>query len=202
MRADGVFLDKDGTLLINEPYNVDPQRMRVAPGASEMLAVLAQLDLQLFVVGNQPGVALGFFAEEALEGVVATLRALFEINGARLAGCYFCPHDRDGTIARYSLPCLCRKPLPGLLRRAAAEHGIDLRRSWMVGDVLDDVEAGHRAGCRTILIHCGNETQWRVTSRTAALRTPDFIVHDAARAATIIAGAFVPRVDDGGSLDR
>lgn len=199
MRA-GVFLDTDRTLLVDDANDLDPQRTRLAPGAAEMLRVLAQLDIQLFVVGSQPGIALGFFDEDALDRVETTLRVLFEINGARLAGCYFCPHHPEGTVARYSVQCLCRKPMPGLLRRAAAEQRIDLRQSWMVGQVLDDVEAGHRAGCRTVLINSGRETAWRVTSRTAALRTPDFIVHDAAGAAMVIAGSFAPRIGDGGSV--
>ena len=78
--------------------------------------------------------------------------------------------------------------MPGLLQRAAMHHGIDLERSWFVGDILDDVEAGRRAGCRTILIDNGNETEWRRHPGTPLLRTPDHVVPDLDVAARIIGG--------------
>jgi histidinol phosphatase-like enzyme len=82
-----------------------------------------------------------------------------------LAGFYACTHAAGpGPVPA----CLCRKPAPGLLRQAARAHGVDLRRSWMVGDILDDIEAGRRAGCRTVLLDVGNETVWRMSP----LRTP------------------------------
>ncbi len=80
------------------------------------------------------------------------------------------------------MDCSCRKPKPGLLKQAAREHGIDLRRSWMIGDILDDIEAGHRAGCKTVLVDAGNETEWAL-SRT---RMPAHVVGDLGQAAAVI----------------
>jgi histidinol-phosphate phosphatase family protein len=100
-----------------------------------------------------------------------------------LDGFYFCPHHPEGTVAPWSIECHCRKPLPGLLLKAAHEHGIDLRASWMVGDILHDVEAGNRAGCRTILIDNGNETEWRLGPR----RVPTRMAPDLYTAAVLIA---------------
>jgi histidinol phosphatase-like enzyme len=82
-------------------------------------------------------------------------------SGAAVDAFYYCPHLPQGPNVRYAVRCLCRKPQPGLLRRAASDWQIDLERSWLVGDILDDVEAGHRAGCRSVLIVNGNETEWR-----------------------------------------
>ncbi|SDE36634.1 D-glycero-alpha-D-manno-heptose-1,7-bisphosphate 7-phosphatase [Paraburkholderia lycopersici] len=177
-----VFLDKDGTLLEDVPHNVDPSRMRFAPGAARALALLARTQLPLFVVSNQRGVALGRFAHAALGGVEAQLRRMFVGCGATLHAAYWCPHDPLGHVAPYACNCTCRKPAPGMLLRASREHGIDLARSWMVGDILDDVEAGNRAGCRAILADCGNETLWQ----SAPARLPYAIVADLHEAAQLI----------------
>jgi D-glycero-D-manno-heptose 1,7-bisphosphate phosphatase len=165
-----IFLDKDGTLLQNVPFNADPARMRWAPGAPAALAMLGALAVPLFVVTNQAGIARGLLREADMDVIERELRARFASCGAALAGYYFCPHaPADDGGER----CDCRKPLPGMLVRAAAEHGIALASSWMVGDILDDVEAGRRAGCRTILVDNGNETQWRLSpERIAHARVP------------------------------
>ncbi|MEK6346682.1 MAG: HAD family hydrolase [Burkholderia sp.] len=161
MHSAAVFLDKDGTLLDDVPYNVDPARMRFAPGAREALALLATQPFALIVISNQPGVALGQFAPEALDTVAAHLRTMFADCGAVLADVYWCPHHPRGQVAPYALACACRKPAPGMLQRAVRDHALDPGRSWFVGDILDDVEAGNRAGCRTLLIDNGNETEWK-----------------------------------------
>lgn len=155
-----VFLDKDGTLIDDIPFNVDPARIRLARGASS-LARLTRAGFKLMVVSNQPGIARGHFDEAALARAYRHIDALLGARGVRLSGFYYCPHGETGA-------CACRKPRPGLLRRAARVRGIDLARSWLVGDILDDVEAGRRAGCRTVLLDVGNETEWR----TGPWRTP------------------------------
>ena len=187
MRAKAaVFLDKDGTVLVDEPYNVDPDCMRLAPKVKRALGRLGQLRVPLVVVSNQPGVALGRFEMSALGAVERRLAEMFEESGACLSACYWCPHHPAGVVNALSVRCLCRKPLPGLLACAAAEQGIDLRRSWMIGDILDDVEAGNRAGCRTIMLDCGHETEWDVSGSDGWLRTPQFVVADIDVAAGIV----------------
>jgi histidinol-phosphate phosphatase family protein len=146
-----VFLDKDGALL-ETTGEVRQSRIRLRPGAVDALLLLTGLGYLPIVVSNQPGVALGRFPHGALAAVEEHLEDLFLAHGFALADCYWCPHHPDGTVADYALSCACRKPMPGLLQAAAAEHGIDLARSWMIGDVRDDVEAGRRAGCRTVLL--------------------------------------------------
>ena len=177
-----VFLDKDGTLIDDVPYNVDPERVTLARGAGGALRTLKAHGYLLIVVSNQPGVALGRFAPEALEGVERRIQQLLAASGVALDACYFCPHLPQGPNVRYAVRCLCRKPQPGLLRRAACDWQIDLERSWLVGDILDDVEAGNRAGCRSVLINNGNETEWRF----GAYREPDAQARSLRHAAQLI----------------
>jgi histidinol-phosphate phosphatase family protein len=165
-----IFLDKDGTLIQNVPYNVDPARVQLMPGALDALRLFQAAGFALVIVSNQSGVAKGLFSEGALRDVEARLRGLFETADILLAGFYYCPHHPAGTIARYARICECRKPEPGLLLRAARELKLDLPRSWMIGDLLNDVEAGHRAGCRAVLFNSGGETEWLPGPQ----RTPEF----------------------------
>jgi histidinol-phosphate phosphatase family protein len=177
-----VFLDKDGTLIKNVPYNVDPARIALARGAPEALAMFRDARLDVVVISNQPGIAFGRFTEEAMTGVRDRIAELLLRFGVHCRGLYYCPHHPDGSVPRYAVSCECRKPKCGLLLRAAAEHDIDLSVSWMVGDILDDVEAGRRAGCRTVLIDNGGETEWV----EGPLRRPHVVVSDLARAARAI----------------
>ncbi len=183
-----MFLDKDGTLVENIPYNADPAKMRLSPRAADGIRSLHDAGFRLFVVSNQSGVARGHFAEEALGAVEARLRELMNEAGARLAGFYYCPHHPEGSIAEYAFACECRKPEPGMILNAARDHGVDLTQSWLVGDILDDVEAGRRAGCRTVLIDNGQETEWK----TGPDRTPEHVAADLADAARIILSASEP----------
>jgi D-glycero-D-manno-heptose 1,7-bisphosphate phosphatase len=182
MSTRAVFLDKDGTLIEDVPYNVDPDHIRLAPGASEGLPALHQAGYRLIVVSNQSGVARGYFPESALVAVEERLRDLLAGLGVPLAGFYYCPHHPAGQEPAYALACTCRKPEPGLILRAATEHGIDLERSWLIGDILDDIEAGRRAGCTTILIDDGHETVWRLSRQ----RLPHHVARDLAHAAWIV----------------
>ncbi|MCC7548889.1 MAG: HAD family hydrolase [Burkholderiales bacterium] len=182
MTRRALFVGKDGTLVEDIPYNVDPAQLRFTPGAVQALQHLHAFGFALFVVSNQTGVALGRFDERALLGVERALRERLAVAGVALAGMYWCPHHPQGTAPRYALHCDCRKPLPGLLWRAAREHGLDLATSWMLGDILDDVEAGRRAGCRTVLLDNGHETQWQITP----LRLPHLLASDTRCAADAI----------------
>lgn len=180
-RRRAVFVDKDGTLVRNVPYNVDPARVEFTEGAMRGLSRLARAGFAIVVVTNQPGVALGRFDRAALDGLAHWMTERLADAGIPLTGFYACPHGPPAGDA--SLPdCGCRKPAPGLLQRAAREHGLALGASWMIGDILDDVEAGQRAGCRTVLLDVGNETEWRISP----LRTPTLRAHDLAHAAHAI----------------
>lgn len=197
-----VFLDKDGTLLEDVPYNVDPERIRLAPSADRALRILAEHDCDVVVVSNQSGVARGLFRESALEAVREHISSLCAGLHVHLAGFYYCPHLPDGDVPEYAIECDCRKPADGMLRRAAEDLGLSLEDAWMVGDILDDIEAGNHAGCRTVLIDNGNETEWRLPAR----RWPSVVVRDLESAARVIVGevevvppshSLAHRVEDG-----
>lgn len=183
MRA--IFLDKDGTLVEDIPHNVNPTLLSLTWQAGPGLQLLKQLGYALIVVTNQSGIAHGLFTEAALTPVQQRLQELLAQYGVMLDGFYYCPHSAEGVINRYAIACTCRKPMPGMLVRAARDHGIDLARSWMVGDILNDIEAGRRAGCQTLLIDNGNETEWNMSpQRMPHLRAPDLYM-----AASMIAAA-------------
>jgi D-glycero-D-manno-heptose 1,7-bisphosphate phosphatase len=170
-----VFLDKDGTLVEDVPYNADPARVRLLPGAGEAARALHAAGWRLAVVTNQSGVARGLFAEAVLVGVEARLRELLADWGAPLAGFFYCPHHPDGRIPRYVVACGCRKPEPGLILTVAVRLGVAPADCWMVGDRPSAVEAGRRAGCRTIRLADGTEPG-----------TSDVVVTDLRAAATVV----------------
>jgi D-glycero-D-manno-heptose 1,7-bisphosphate phosphatase len=143
MRQRALFLDRDGTLIDDVGYIRDPTQVRLLNGAAAALREMRQAGFLLVLVSNQSGIARGLVsrAEAAAvhQRVVAELaRASVELDDAR-----YCPHAPDAG-------CACRKPAPGLLLAAARELGVDLAASFMVGDKGSDVEAGRRAGCRSI----------------------------------------------------
>lgn len=183
-----VFIDKDGTLVQDVPYNVDPALLRFTPNATEALRDLSAAGFLLVVVSNQPGVAQGRFELAALRLLASALTDRLAAAGVVLSGFYACPHLPRASGARPSDGCDCRKPAPGLLLEAATELSIDLGESWMIGDILDDVEAGRRAGCRTIHLDVGNETVWL----RSPMRQPTATVPHLLAAAEFILGARPP----------
>jgi D-glycero-D-manno-heptose 1,7-bisphosphate phosphatase len=182
MKQRAVFIDKDGTLIENVPYNADPQKIEMSSGAEDALRRLHEQGYLLVIVTNQPGVALGYFSEAALEEVYQEIERRLAAWNVPLSGFAACVHHPQAIIEEYRGACTCRKPSPGLLFQAADGLMIDLENSWMVGDILNDIEAGSRAGSRTILVDRGNETEWVLTP----LRTPDYVVSNLSEAADVI----------------
>jgi len=184
-----LFVDRDGTLnemvyddthgLFDSPRR--PEQVRLRPGAAEFLRAAREAGLEIVVVTNQPGLARGSLTPEQLEAVHKRLAGLLAAGGARWDAVYVCPHHPS--VAG----CDCRKPRPGLLLRAARERGLDLTRSWMVGDGLVDVGAGRAAGCRTVLVtRLKLEQIERFLSFDGA--EPDLIVPSLAEAAAAMWG--------------
>lgn len=167
-----IFIDKDGTLIQDVPYNTDPEKVKLTYGAVNTLAKMALLDYKFVVISNQQGIANGKITELQLKHLIDRLKLLLSADNINLSGFYYCPHDERGIVKKYAIKCVCKKPLPGLIFKAAEQLDIDLDNSWMIGDILNDVEAGNRAGCKTILFDCGNETEWI----KGAYRVPDFTV--------------------------
>jgi D-glycero-D-manno-heptose 1,7-bisphosphate phosphatase len=179
-----IFLDRDGTLIHNVHYCRNPEQVHLLPGVSRALGWLSRAGYRLIVITNQSGVARGYVSERELALVHARLRRDLAAEGVRLDAIYYCPHHPQGAREEYTVACLCRKPAPGLLLRAAVEQGVALACSWFVGDILADVEAGNRAGCRTVLVDLGTEPR-----PEAAVRTPTFVARNLPHAARLILAA-------------
>lgn len=160
-----LFLDRDGTICALVPYLHDPRELRLLAGAGEALRAASDAGYLLVVVTNQSGIARGLFSRRNVESVHEALQRALSAHGVRIDGFYICPHHPDHTG-----PCSCRKPEPGMLQEAAAEMGIDLRRSFMIGDTVEDLIAGERAGCRAVLVATGSGQQ-QLKERSEALPT-------------------------------
>jgi D-glycero-D-manno-heptose 1,7-bisphosphate phosphatase len=155
------FLDRDGVINRKAPdggYITRWEDFQILPGVSEAIALLNATGFQVIVASNQRGVAKGLYSIAALDEIHSQMRRALASGNARVDAVYYCPHD-------IFPPCTCRKPAPGMLLTAAIEHNIDLANSWMIGDSSTDVEAGKRAGCKSILLASRSD---------AAGLTPDF----------------------------
>jgi D-glycero-D-manno-heptose 1,7-bisphosphate phosphatase len=151
----GVILDRDGTLIEEVGYLDRIDRAQLFPYSVDAVRLLNRGGFVVIVVTNQAGIARGFFDEVFVEATHQSLSETLAAGGARVDAFYFCPHHPDGTVASYRQACDCRKPQPGLLRRAAAEHQLDLGRSFVVGDRAHDIAAGVAVGAQGVLVRTG-----------------------------------------------
>jgi len=165
-----VFLDRDGTICVLVEYMDDPDQVELLPEAAEAIRTFNKLGMLVVMITNQSALARGYFTEDVLGAIHERLNRILEKEGAHIDAIYYCPHHPDDK-------CKCRKPEPGLLIKAAEELGIDLKRSFMVGDKVDDAAAGKAAGCKGILVLTGYglgelalRDQWKVV--------PDHIADD------------------------
>lgn len=177
-----LFLDRDGTLVHPRHYPSRPEQLHLYAGIGPTLRALQSTGLRLVIITNQAGIARGYLTEDDLRRMHDYLRQQLSQLGVHVDGIYHCPHHPDGVIPELAVRCKCRKPQPGMLLRAAQELAIDLEQSWFVGDILDDVEAGNRAGCRTILVDLGTEQL-----PEQQVRCPSYVARDTRHALNIIA---------------
>src|SRR5271157_2129210 len=145
-----VFLDRDGVLVDDQGFLVRKEQICLLEGVSAALAQLKTAGMFLAVVSNQAAVARGLINES---GLISLNRAIIEqierCGGPRLDAVYYCPHHPEAALPEYRKACACRKPRPGMIVQAAAEHRLDLQASYLVGDRMSDIAAGSAAGCRT-----------------------------------------------------
>jgi D-glycero-D-manno-heptose 1,7-bisphosphate phosphatase len=150
-----VFLDRDGTINGEAGYLDRMEKLQLLPGAAEAIRRINESGMKSVVVTNQSGIARGFFDEAFVSRVHARLREMLRVEGAEIDAFYFCPHHPTEGRGTYLRSCDCRKPAPGMILRAGKELRIDPNRSYMVGDMLTDIEAGARAGARGVLVRTG-----------------------------------------------
>jgi D-glycero-D-manno-heptose 1,7-bisphosphate phosphatase len=149
----------------------DVRHFRMFPFTANAIRRLNDAKLPVIVVTNQSGVGRGFFPESSVHGIHELMQKQLLKAGAHVDAIYYCPHSTEHD-------CECRKPKPGMLAQAAREHGLDLRRSFMVGDRYGDVNAAHNAGARGILVRTGYGEAEMTSAEKAWPAPPDLIADD------------------------
>lgn len=158
-----VFLDRDGVIVRDAEPLAEAARIEILPGVPAALRRLADSGRKLVVVTNQAIVARGILSEAALLDLESEIERRLRDAGAPPFDAFrYCPHHPNASLPAYRVVCDCRKPRPGLLLQAARDLGLDLASSHMIGDRLTDIEAGFRAGCRTILVRTGAHAHGRI----------------------------------------
>jgi D-glycero-D-manno-heptose 1,7-bisphosphate phosphatase len=186
MSDKAIFLDRDDTLIEDPGYISNPDQVKLLDGVPEALIQLKSLGYKLIVVSNQSGIARGIFTEKKLEEIHARLRQLLAAKNAYLDKIYYCPYHPDGVVPKYRKESNCRKPNPGMFLRAYAEMKIDLGQSWCIGNSNRDIEAGVKAGCKTILIDTPYRTKPKEPFETKSTVTPDYKAVNIKEAVNII----------------
>ncbi len=153
---DALFLDRDGTLVVERGFLGDPRDVRLAPGAARRLRVFARQGTALFIVTNQSGLARGFLKREQVDAVNAEIVRRYAARGVVFADVLVCPHHPEGAIASLRRKCRCRKPGTLLHERALSARGLSARRSAVVGDKWDDVGSGLALGAATAHVLTGH----------------------------------------------
>ena len=182
MANKAILLDRDDTLIEDPGYINHPSQVRLLDGVAEALIELRSLGYKLVVVSNQSGVARGIISEPVLGEIHDRLKSLLAEKGAHLDAIYYCPFHPDGTIAKYRRESELRKPSPGMILQAAKEMDLNLSQSWAIGNSDRDIEAGRRAGCKTILL----DSLGRDKNLVPSLAKPDFRAVNLREAANII----------------
>ena len=168
-----IFLDRDGTLMRDVDYCGDPSKVEVFPGATEALRQLKRSGYKLIIITNQSGIGRGYFTEEDYHAVHREF--IRQLGDGLIDGAYYCPSLPNTNSPR-------RKPAPEMVFEAQREHGLDLKRSYFVGDKSSDVECGRNAGVKTILVQTGYGAE-------AGKSGADWVANDLIHATRIILGA-------------
>ncbi len=150
-----VFLDRDGTVTEEVGYVNHLSRLNLIPGAAEGIRLLNDVGVPVILATNQAGVARGYFDEHLVKAALEKLGSMLGALGARLDAVYYCPHHPAAGEPPYRADCDCRKPKPGMLLRGAKEFGLDLSRSYVIGDKISDVYFAKAGGAKGILVTTG-----------------------------------------------
>jgi D-glycero-D-manno-heptose 1,7-bisphosphate phosphatase len=181
-----IFMDRDGTLSHEVGYVNHPSRFELYPWSVDAVRLVNRSGRAAVVVTNQAGVARGYFPESVIHEVHAALQQAMDAGGARLDAVYFCPHHPSVGEPPYRLNCDCRKPRPGLLRRAERELGLDLARSWVIGDRHGDLQLAWHVGARAALVKSGYGLGEWIHHGPAWKRPPDLLAENLLDAVTRI----------------
>ncbi len=151
-----VFLDRDGVITQEPPHYAHRiDQLKLIPKSAEAIRLLNENGFKVVVVSNQSGLGRGYYQEKDVEIYNGAIKKELGKRDAYIDAIYYCPHHSEAKIEAYRMDCDCRKPEPGMLKRAEKNLNLDLKRSFLVGDKISDIEAGYRAGCQTILVLTG-----------------------------------------------
>jgi len=151
-----VFLDRDGVIIQEPPHYAHlVSQIQFIPRSVQGIKLLNENGFLTIVITNQAGVARGYYPEEDTVKFNNALKKMIARQGARIDAMYYCPHHPEAKIEKYRIDCECRKPRPGMLKKAEKEFSIELKQSFMIGDKLTDIQAGRNAGCKTIMVKTG-----------------------------------------------
>jgi D-glycero-D-manno-heptose 1,7-bisphosphate phosphatase len=167
-----VFLDRDGTIIADVGYLNTPDDIKFIPGSLEAIKMLKEADYKVVVITNQAGVARGLVTEDMLQTIDKVMHKWILNSGTHLDGIYYCPHHPEHGHYPYKQACACRKPHPGLIKKAQRDLDIDLSGSFMVGDKASDVDAGKTAGVKTVFVLSGPH------SKDTSKNPPDHVAKD------------------------
>lgn len=151
-----LLVDRDGTIIVDKHYQSDPDGIELIEGAAEGLRRATESGYRIIILSNQSGVARGMFGIDAVDRMNQRLVSLLKEQGVAVDGVYYCPHHPDGADERWRLACDCRKPAPGMAEQAARSHNLDLRRSVVIGDKIDDYALGRVIGAQSVLVRTGH----------------------------------------------
>ncbi|MFA4989779.1 MAG: D-glycero-beta-D-manno-heptose 1,7-bisphosphate 7-phosphatase [Candidatus Omnitrophota bacterium] len=179
MPQKAIFLDRDGVINRypgDKLYVTSLKKFYFLPGAKEAIAQLTRAGFKIFIASNQAGVGRGIYARRTLEAITRKMLLEIEKGGGKISKVYYCLHRRDAG-------CSCRKPRPGLLKKAAQEFKFNLKNSCFVGDTLRDVLTARAAGCKSVLVLCGKE---KLANRKNWEASPDFVFQNLKAAASFL----------------
>jgi D-glycero-D-manno-heptose 1,7-bisphosphate phosphatase len=172
MKKAAIFLDRDGTINVEKGHLFQYEDWEWIPGAVEAIIRINRMDFMAIVITNQAGVARGYYDEGAIHELHNKVSKLLGKYGARIDAYYYCPHHPQyGAMVN----CTCRKPAPGLLLQAGVDHNLDMKRSWIIGDKMSDIEAGFRAGATPILVRTGYGEMHEALGAPSVQNEPDIL---------------------------
>lgn len=150
-----IFLDRDGTINVEKSYLHKWEDFEFEKNAIEGLKKLKNLGYEFIVVTNQSGIGRGYYTEEDLVTLNNQMTEKLKEFGIEILECFYCPHHPEKGIGKYKVDCNCRKPNPGMLLEGIKKYNVDIENSFMIGDKKGDLEAGKKAGLKSILVLTG-----------------------------------------------
>ena len=176
-----VFLDRDGTINEEVGYLDSIDKLKLFANTAEAIKMINESGMKAVVITNQSGIARGYFSEEFVKKVHKRIQKILKAKGAFIDAFYYCPHHPTEGIGAYQQSCACRKPEAGLLIAAAQDLNIDLTRSYVVGDMVKDIQVASRVGAKGILVKTGyglNTVEKDMTPGSPEISQPDYIAED------------------------